>query len=78
QTAAAAVRDEQAEAMQLGIGGVPFFVYDRTYGVSGAQPADAHLEVLRKVWSDDHPLTLVGAEASTSGGAACGPDGCAV
>ncbi len=78
QTAAAAVRDEQAEAMQLGIGGVPFFVYDRTYGVSGAQPASAHLEVLRKAWSDSHPLTLVGAEASTSEGAACGPDGCAV
>ncbi len=72
QTAASAVRDEEAEAMRLGIAGVPFFVYDRTYGVSGAQPADAHLEVLRKAWADSHPLTMVG------DGAACGPDGCAV
>ncbi len=78
QTAAAAVRDEEAEAMRLGIGGVPFFVYDRTYGVSGAQPADAHLEVLRTAWAASHPLTMVGAEQAGGGGAACGPDGCSV
>ena len=76
QTAAAAVRDEQAEASRLGIRGVPFFVYDRTYGVSGAQLADVHLEVLRKAWSDSHPLAMVGAGAAD--GEVCGPDGCAV
>ena len=73
QRFASVVRDEQAEATALGIRGVPFFVVDRTYGVSGAQPADQLLEVLDRAWSEAHPLTVVG-----SGGdaAACGPDGC--
>ncbi len=78
QTAGDAVRDEEAEAMTLGVRGVPFFVYDRTYGFSGAQPADAHLEGLRKVWADNHPLVMAGTDATGSDGAACGPDGCSV
>ncbi len=36
-------------AHQLGINAVPFFVFDRRYGVAGAQPADTFLEVLRRV-----------------------------
>src|SRR5689334_14186556 len=33
-----AVRNDEVEAMELGVRGVPFFVIDRRYGVSGAQP----------------------------------------
>lgn len=57
QSWASGVRAEQDEARALGISGVPFFVIDRTYGVSGAQPADALLEVLRQAWS--HAATPV-------------------
>src|SRR5690606_39748272 len=35
---AAEVREDEREAAQLGARGVPFFVLDRPYGVSGAQP----------------------------------------
>jgi predicted DsbA family dithiol-disulfide isomerase len=45
----AAVRADLRDAVELGITGVPFFVFDRTYGVSGAQPADTLLQVLEKV-----------------------------
>ncbi len=45
---ASGVRTEQDEARALGISGVPFVVIDRTCGVSGAQPGDALLEVLRR------------------------------
>ncbi len=45
----AAVRTDLREAVELGITGVPFFVFDRTYGVSGAQPADTLLQVLEQV-----------------------------
>jgi predicted DsbA family dithiol-disulfide isomerase len=48
QKFADAVRSDEAEATALGISAVPFFVFDRTYGVSGAQPADTLLEVLRR------------------------------
>jgi predicted DsbA family dithiol-disulfide isomerase len=41
-----AVRDDQAQARAYGINGVPFFVLDGRYGVSGAQPADLFLEAL--------------------------------
>jgi predicted DsbA family dithiol-disulfide isomerase len=34
------------EARELGITGVPFFVIDRRYGISGAQPADLFLQAL--------------------------------
>lgn len=44
-----AVRDDQAAAAQLGISGVPFFVLDGKYGVSGAQDAATFADVLRQV-----------------------------
>jgi predicted DsbA family dithiol-disulfide isomerase len=37
------------ELRQLGIGGVPFFIFDRRLAVSGAQPPEAFLEVLDQV-----------------------------
>src|SRR3954453_1910410 len=39
------VREDEALASQLGIQGVPFFVVERRYGVSGAQPPDVLLNV---------------------------------
>jgi predicted DsbA family dithiol-disulfide isomerase len=34
----AAVQDSQLEAQRLGISGVPFFIFDQRFAVSGAQP----------------------------------------
>lgn len=42
------VRTQEQDARRLGITGVPFFVFDRKYGVSGAQPPEVFLEVLEK------------------------------
>ena len=47
-----AVRAEAAEARSLGSNGVPFFVVNRRYGVSGAQPAEHLHQVLERAWSD--------------------------
>jgi predicted DsbA family dithiol-disulfide isomerase len=74
QQYAAAVRADEEEASGFGIGGVPFFVIDRKYGVSGAQPAAQLLQVLEKAWSENQPLTMVAGDAAD----ACGPDGCAI
>jgi len=61
------------DAASLGANGVPFYVIDRKYGVSGAQPSETFVQILERAWSEAHPqLDLVG------GGDACGPDGCAV
>jgi predicted DsbA family dithiol-disulfide isomerase len=68
------VRADEREAAQLGATGVPFFVLDRKYGVSGAQPAEVFTRALAQAWGERSPLTLL----QDGGGDACGPDGCAV
>jgi predicted DsbA family dithiol-disulfide isomerase len=45
------VRDEERTAGELGISAVPTFVVDRKLGVSGAQPPEALLELLRQGWA---------------------------
>ena len=40
------------EAQELGVRGVPFFVIDRKYGISGAQPAAVFTDVLNQVWAE--------------------------
>lgn len=54
--------------------GVPFFVLDRAYGVSGAQPAEVFTQALTQAWGERTPLKLI----DDGGAEACGPDGCAV
>lgn len=46
------VRADEQLARQLGITAVPFFVLDRRYGVSGAQPAEILLGALQQAWQD--------------------------
>lgn len=70
-----AVETDIREASALGANGVPFYVIDRKYGISGAQSADVFTDVLERAWAEAHPtLDLIGADAES----VCGPDGCAV
>ena len=70
-----AVRADEAQALAYGISGVPFFVIDGRYGISGAQPADAVLHALDRAWSERSPLTLVAPGGSAP---SCEGDSCAV
>jgi len=63
-----AVRADERQARAYGISGVPFFVVDQKYGVSGAQPADALLEVLQTAWADAHPLQVLTPAGDTATG----------
>jgi protein disulfide-isomerase len=36
------------EVQRLGVRGVPFFVFDRKYAVSGAQPVEVFIQTLEK------------------------------
>lgn len=49
---AEAVNQDIYEAQQVGARGVPFFVLDRRYAVSGAQQPDTFLSALNTAWSD--------------------------
>jgi predicted DsbA family dithiol-disulfide isomerase len=47
-----AVRADQQQATAYGINGVPFFVIDGKYGVSGAQPPAAFTQIVRQLWQE--------------------------
>jgi predicted DsbA family dithiol-disulfide isomerase len=49
-----AVREDEAQAGQLGINGVPFFAFDMALGVSGAQPTELFSEALDQAWVRNH------------------------
>ena len=44
------VRQDELQARQLGISGVPFFVFDMALGVSGAQPTEMFANAFDQVW----------------------------
>lgn len=67
-----AVEADIEAAREIGVQGVPFFVFNAKYGVSGAQSPDVFLQVLERVASERAPKLIdVGGS-----GDACGPDGC--
>ena len=68
-----AIDADVALGRQIGVQGVPFFVFGNKYGVSGAQPPEVFAQVLQTVASEQTPsLITIDGEA----GDACGPDGC--
>jgi predicted DsbA family dithiol-disulfide isomerase len=79
------VRQDEREAHELGVTGVPFFVLDRRYGVSGGQPAEVFRQALEEAWrTRPQPPKLasipgLGSDEIAQSGEVCGPDGtCAV
>ena len=49
------VHQDLAEARQVGVRAVPFFVFDDKYAVSGAQPSDVFLGALEKSYLEQAP-----------------------
>ncbi len=72
------VRADQAEASALGATGVPFFVIDRRYGVSGAQPSELFEQALRQAWDERRPalLTVPAASDADVNADSCDVQGC--
>jgi predicted DsbA family dithiol-disulfide isomerase len=67
------------EAAAYGISGVPFFVIEEKYGISGAQPAEVFEAALSQVWDELHPERVQKSLLTVPGAAdadACGPEGC--
>lgn len=46
------VRADEHRAAQLGAGGVPFFVLDQRYGLTGVQPIELFTQALEQAWKD--------------------------
>ena len=50
------VKADIRKAQMYGINGVPFFVLDERYGVSGAQPSEVFVQALERAWADREPV----------------------
>ncbi|NEW08394.1 DsbA family oxidoreductase [Paenibacillus sp. SYP-B3998] len=50
------VQADQEEGARLGVQGVPFYVINRKYAISGAQSPAVFLDTLEKAWYEAHPL----------------------
>ena len=49
------VRIDEGIARQYGVTGVPYFVINQKYAISGAQPAETFASALQKVWEEENP-----------------------
>jgi predicted DsbA family dithiol-disulfide isomerase len=73
-----AVRADERQAARYGITGVPFFVADGKYAVSGAQPPEVLLQLLQRAYDETSQLTPVAVTADSDSEASCDGDSCAV
>lgn len=77
------VRADVDRARQMGVSGVPYFLFDGEVGFGGAQPPERMLRALDRLWAerrpDPEPPGLrdddVGGDRD---GDVCGPEGCEV
>jgi len=69
------VNNEIQEAREVGVRGVPFFVLNRKYGVSGAQPEEYFAEVLNTLWKEEKEIKPL---KSTVKGHTCDDEGCSI
>ncbi|MGN4427331.1 DsbA family oxidoreductase [Bacillus cereus group sp. MYBK30-1] len=49
------VRIDEAIAQQYKITGVPYFIVNQKYAISGAQPLEAFVGALQQVWEEENP-----------------------
>jgi predicted DsbA family dithiol-disulfide isomerase len=63
------VRADVVLAREFGISGVPFFIFDRRYAVSGAQPPEVFARALAQAWEDLHPVSETTTETIATGDA---------
>ncbi|WP_411347295.1 DsbA family oxidoreductase [Paenibacillus sp. WLX2291] len=69
------VRRQERLGSQLGIQGVPFFVINDKYAVSGAQPTDAFSKALADIWAEEQPLQMLN---DSEAGDMCTDESCAI
>lgn len=72
------VRNDEALAQQYGVTGVPFFVINQKYAISGAQPLETFRGALQKVWEESTVSVFQDLSGEKSGDNSCSDSGCAI
>ena len=70
--APAPVTDDESSARSIGVSGVPLFLLNQKYAISGAQASENFLSALRQVWDEKQE------EMPVTAGQACGTGGCSI
>lgn len=66
-----AVRADQQTGQQYGITGVPFFLINKKYALTGAQPTEVFVNALKKIIAEDEVTSI-----DSEDGVSCDDDGC--
>lgn len=69
------VRADEQEAASLGIRSVPFFLINRKYTITGAQPTEIFVQALQQVLAQDGPFKV---DDAGDGGPSCDENGCEI
>ncbi|MGI2326436.1 DsbA family oxidoreductase [Planococcus sp. YIM B11945] len=67
------VRSDEQTAAQYGVTGVPFYLINKKYALTGAQPTDVFVEALTKIIAEDEIVVLHGQD-----GVVCDENGCEI
>ncbi|WP_052380332.1 DsbA family oxidoreductase [Paenibacillus camerounensis] len=70
------VQKDKLEASRIGVTGVPFYVFNNKYAMSGAQPQEVYVEVFEKLKEELGIKPTLETFGETS--ATCGPQGCSI
>lgn len=69
------VKNEINEGRQVGVQGVPFFVLNRKYGISGAQAEEYFTQALEQLWEETNQVKPLNNFAK---GHTCDDEGCTI
>ncbi|MFC4354890.1 DsbA family protein [Chryseomicrobium palamuruense] len=72
------IQIDQTEAAQIGIQGVPFFVLNNKYAISGAQPIEVFKEAIEKVAQEEGLKPTPKLQFVGEPGAVCKDDSCEI
>lgn len=75
-TYAKEVRSDESEARSIGVQGVPFFVVNQKYAISGAQPLELFIDTLNKVWKEEQGKVQL--QHVDDASVVCTDEGCAL
>ena len=71
------VRQDESLAQQYGVRGVPYFVINQKYAISGAQPSETFMGALQKVWEEESPRPVL-QDLSTEDDVSCADGNCVI
>jgi predicted DsbA family dithiol-disulfide isomerase len=72
------VRIDERIAQQYGITGVPFFIINEKYAISGAQPLETFIRALNKVWEEENPKPIFEDLSDNTDNAFCTDESCTI